>query len=195
MKCLVTCTASVAMGALLIISDPGTLWAAEDHNKVGNNVWVSLGLHQADIQGETEKKTFGRGAAHFSVTRRAFLTVSFARHQKIELMRFGPGKPKPKDTFNEFAVMIGMRALAQRLGYASVSVGLAAVSGKQTVEYYDPQLSYRSEPWSGVGLPLEVQFVLTPVRYVGLGVGAHANFNSDHSFTGATFSLLVGQIW
>jgi len=153
-----------------------------------------LGLHHADIQGETENKTFGRGAVNFSITRQAFVTVSFARHQKIELMRFGPGKPRPKDTFNEFAVMIGARALA-RLGYVSASIGLAAVSGKQTVEYYDPYLSYRSDPWSGVGLPLEVQLVLTPIRYVGLGVGAHANFNPDHSFTGATFSLLVGQIW
>jgi len=194
MKCLFKCMASVAMAALLIISDPGTLWAAEDNNKVGNNVWVSLGLHHADIQGETENKTFGRGAVNFSITRQAFVTVSFARHQKIELMRFGPGKPRPKDTFNEFAVMIGARALA-RLGYVSASIGLAAVSGKQTVEYYDPYLSYRSDPWSGVGLPLEVQLVLTPIRYVGLGVGAHANFNPDHSFTGATFSLLVGQIW
>ena len=194
MKYLLTCTGIVAMTALLIISDPTTLQAAEDNNKVGNNVWVSLGLHHADIQGETENKTFGRGAVNFSITRQAFVTVSFARHQKIELMRFGPGKPRPKDTFNEFAVMVGARALA-RLGYVSASIGLAAVSGKQTVEYYDPRLSYRSDPWSGVGLPLEVQLVLTPIRYVGLGVGAHANFNPDHSFTGATFSLLVGQIW
>jgi len=194
MKCLFKCMASVAMAALLIISDPGTLWAAENLTKVGSNVWISLGLDDANIRGEAEGKQLGRAAVHFSITRPAFITISFAGYRESELFHWYGSPPRPTETFNELAVMVGARALA-RLGYVSASIGLATMFGKQTIEYYDPHLSYRSKPWSGLGLPFDVQVVLTPIRYVGLGVGAHANLNSAHSFTGVNFSLLVGQIW
>jgi hypothetical protein len=93
------------------------------------------------------------------------------------------------DNFSDYGLLYG-RVLAQTPLFVSVGTGLAYVDGRRSEGLFsDP------EPVDAtVGVPLEAQVSLRPLRFVGIGLYTFANVNGEESFFGATVSIQIGLL-
>lgn len=96
------------------------------------------------------------------------------------------------DNFADYGILYG-RATTGRLGHASVSAGVAVVSGSYSDDrlILDPD-GDEPERVLTVGLPVEVQLMWRPLPFFGLGLYGFANLNPEASFVGATLSAQLG---
>ena len=102
---------------------------------------------------------------------------------------FGPGYGTD---VAEISFMYG-RAGGGALGGRSISAGVGLVSGEHRREggRFSPQVE---EFGPTVGIPIEAQFIFSPIRFLGVGVTGFANLNTEASFAGALLSLHLGKL-
>lgn len=92
----------------------------------------------------------------------------------------------------EISIMYG-RAGGGALGVRSISAGVGLVSGEHRRRggEFSPQVE---EFGPTVGIPIEAQFIFTPVSFLGMGVTGFANLNPEASFAGALVALHLGKL-
>ncbi len=100
---------------------------------------------------------------------------------------------KNEDSAGDVALMYGLMQ-KNTLGYVSASTGLALATDQQ------PEIivnGVQTQPGSNtytIGLPLELQAFITPVRYVGIGLIGFGDLNTRKSFGGVALALQFGKL-
>jgi hypothetical protein len=85
---------------------------------------------------------------------------------------------------------IGLLAGWYPLKYFSVAAGFAWVGGHR---WYPDGWFGTTEPFSTLGIPIEVQFSPLQSRIIGLGVNVHGNI-SEEPFGGVTVGIQLGKL-
>ncbi len=127
---------------------------------------------------------FGLGAAYPSAVGGV---LSFARESRNRVWMgcIGGGGVLMAEPFvTEFAALYGL-TYRRWWTMSSVAAGVSIVSGQGWGEY--------RTRWS-VGVPVEAQFSLLPLRCVGLSVGLHANINPILTIVIGTLGIKVGNL-
>ena len=84
---------------------------------------------------------------------------------------------------NEIGLMLGYISKT-RWGYMSVGTGPGVI---QINDYNSRYLTF--------GAPFEVQAMLTPAQYFGIGGSLNANLNLKKPFVGISINLQIGKLW
>ena len=84
------------------------------------------------------------------------------------------------------AVMVGPALrYKQLIGSASAGISMMAISNGGI------GMSEEEEDTSGLGLPLSLQLIWTPIKHLGFGIYTYATFNKSQSIYGLTGTLSV----
>ncbi len=94
----------------------------------------------------------------------------------------------------DVALMYGLMK-KNTAGYVSVSTGLALADDEQPRITTNSGIVIQqgSEKYT-LGLPLELQAFITPVRYVGIGLIGFGDVNAKRSFGGVALALQFGKL-
>jgi len=93
------------------------------------------------------------------------------------------------DNFYDYGLLYG-RAVSHETLYVSLATGIAYVDGQRSEGLFDDP----EDVDATVGLPLEAQVYVRPLRFVGIGLYGFANLNQEESFVGATLSVQIGLL-
>ncbi|MGD9706750.1 MAG: hypothetical protein AB7V07_03665 [Candidatus Delongbacteria bacterium] len=106
-----------------------------------------------------------------------------------EMVLFGP---RPNDEVWELGLLYGIRSTQ---GKASVSF-LAGISYTGGIYKGDPiENNYYEElTFETVGIPLEAQFDVNLLKYIGLSIMFYANINPDKIYGGVNLAILIGYL-
>jgi len=148
--------------------------------------WVTFGMGRATWGGLTElggQFTFSHQAGRVVMTGRALIG--------FDLLGGVLASDGAVIDVQDFGLMLGV---GNRPGLFRYSIGtgvaLAVIThqGPMTVDHADdPQTS-------AVGLPLEAQFFVQPLRFLGVGVYGHGDLNKERSFWGWSISVALGRL-
>jgi len=143
--------------------------------------WIGSGLGVAALTIADEQGIFGVAAGNLNATYQFGRTLVSAR---VTLATLVIG-----EIYSDVGLLYG-RVLSEGSFFASVGAGVAYVEGDYTGLFGDNE-----ELFATIGLPLEVQLFVRPFRFIGVGIYGFANVNPEQSFTGATFSVQIGNFW
>ncbi len=143
--------------------------------------WIGSGLGLAAISNYADEQgIFGLFAGNLNAT------YQFGRHL---VSARGALATVLLVTFSDVGLLYG-RVLSEGSFFASVGAGVAYVEGLDVGLFGD-----NDELFATIGLPLEVQLFVRPFRFIGVGIYGFANINPEQNFTGATFSVQIGNFW
>ena len=172
------CTALACALVLLPLSANGM--AAQVPEQRSDAFWVSAGVGRASVGLASGLGLSYRSGPHLVSAR---------------LLGGGPVDPFGTRTgtdVGEISIMYG-RAGGGAVGVRSISAGVGLVSGEHRRRGggFSPQVE---EFGPTVGIPIEAQFIFSPIRFLGVGVTGFANLNAEASFAGALLSLHLGKL-
>ena len=174
----------VLLGVSACYSQPA-LSMHDNHLKTINNAWFDLGIGGSN-RGVTSQVSFSvQKGIHLITIRHIYNT---------EFNIFGPS---PSETVWDISMLYG-RSWKSKSAMVSISGGLGLVGGVRRGDYIcsDGWFSskYQKCPFSTIGLPLDVQLIWMPFRFLGLGIQGFANLNSEKSFHGLVANLQIGRL-
>jgi len=130
---------------------------------------------------------------NFSIQKQQHLFMLRAIHN-LEFEILGSD---PAETVWDIGILYGRR-LQSQYGYIVFAGGVSLVGGINRGSFIENKgwFSQRHNeiPFTSVGLPVACQFVLTPFRYIGLGLHIFGNLNFEKSFAGFLITLELGQL-
>jgi hypothetical protein len=105
----------------------------------------------------------------------------------------------PSETVNDIGILFG-KALIKKYVQFTASGGIGIVTGlrRGKVSYMEGGLLgttyYEKERITGVGVPIELECLFRPLKFVGFGLGAYANLNRDRTLYGLLFKIQIGKL-
>lgn len=118
--------------------------------------------------------------------------ISFRFIYNEELNILGPS---PSESVWEFGLLYGINTKAS-YGLASISGGISMVGGVRRGKYLSSEgwfsSNYEKLTFMSIGIPIEGQLFWTPFSFLGVGIYAFANLNTEGSFAGALICLQLG---
>lgn len=147
-------------------------------------IWVGGGVGTMDT---TDGGLLGINASiNYSKNNRIFKLRGIHAN---EMVLFGP---RPNDEVWELGLLYGIRSTQ---GKASVSF-LAGISytegiykGDQIESNYYEELTFET-----VGIPLEAQFDVNLLKYIGFSIMFYADINPEKCYGGVNLSILIGYL-
>lgn len=109
---------------------------------------------------------------------RLFVGGRHVRTTEFDLLESGPSA-----TTWDAGPLVGVVVKQGRLGQLSLGSGIAVVGGRRPDE---PESKS-----STLGIPLDVQALFTPIRYLGIGLHGYANVNPNDNVLGVSLQLQV----
>lgn len=157
--------------------------------------WLDAGIggfNTKSISGDT----YGVGLTIFND--KTFYTIQFLRNEEPEdyIFTFGP---LPFEKYSSIDVMIG-KGISNKYLQIQASGGLGMATGIRRGAFLRTEhglwdISYYEEDRFTVpSLPLEVDFMVKPTKWLGVGLGVFGNFNSARSYSGYQFKLSLGRL-
>jgi hypothetical protein len=157
--------------------------------------WVSLGVGPGSVAGSSQSWIAARFAVQWSKGSNLW-TIGTAGCSEFDIF----GSMQPNEYARDYGLLYGKR-WSGAMGYVSASAGLGLVAGMRrgkytgnSGEWFFGTSYYEEKPFVTVGAPVDVQFVLAPIKFFGLGLDFFGNVNPKRSFGGGMLSLFVGQL-
>lgn len=176
---------------LLSIVIPATLSAAtpKDRNTADSTAepryWLNAGVGASSYD-------IAVGASASLLNGNVLFTLRTIYNEEFQILG-----PSPSNSVWDIGFMAGYH---RQSGYFSLSgsAGLSLVSGIRRGVYLGSSGMFSSEygtvHFSTIGIPAEIQFFWTPFDFLGIGITAFGDLNSEESFAGALLTLRVGNL-
>ncbi|UCE05771.1 MAG: hypothetical protein JSW07_19605 [bacterium] len=135
---------------------------------------------------------FGAGAGSIgenAIALSANATYHFGKNL-LTLRSAGTGELFGK-TIGDDGILYGI-VLMQKQVLFSVGVGLASVKGSFSHGLFSSRPPEKIGPT--IGIPLEAQLFWRPAHFLGIGLYAFANLNSEEPFAGITLGFQFGKL-
>jgi hypothetical protein len=139
------------------------------------------------------------GAFAFSVKGDKLVTVRTVYVSEIDMV--GLGHPTPLQSSWDLGLLYGVRTHNQGNFLGTASIGLAVVTHVRRGDYLGAEQMwlfadtyYEKKNTTTVGIPIEVQAILSPTSSFGLGLIVFGDINPTSSLWGVTFSLFAGNL-
>ena len=169
----------ILLGFLLLHSDAA--FSQENQHSASTTVWGSSGVGFGSVVA---------GTLDLSIQHKALLfTVRSGGAVSPEMLWFGTG-----DIFSvkEHGVLVGL-AKSDKNYLTSFSAGVSRLEMDRAERIFFIPVSDRRQE-KIVGFPMELQAVWKATDFLGLGVSAFANLNSEKSYGGVAVKLVIGKL-
>ena len=165
-------------------------------------IWITVGLGSGGVAGGGSATEWFSGRIAMSWCQGpGHWTISYYSCG-LPLPMSGFGSTVPREHVSDLGILYGKRWSQPGLGFVSVSGGIAFVHGmrrgefiRKTGSWFSTTHYYEKEPFTTVGLPIDMQFCLAPFNSVGLALDLFGNLNPERSYRAATLSLIIGELW
>jgi hypothetical protein len=148
--------------------------------------------NKSSLQNKYFWVNFGVGGGSISenaVALSANATYQFGKNL-LTLRAAGTGELFGK-SIGDNGLLYGL-ALKQEQVFVSVGVGLAFVEGSISHGLFSTKEPEKIGPT--IGIPVEAQLFWRPARFLGIGLYAFANLNSEEPFAGITLGFQFGKL-
>jgi len=162
------------------------------------DVMFATGGFGAGTQSDFSGASF-YGGFTFSLRGDKIMTVRGVYMTEVNFL-VGLGAARPLLSSWDLGVLYGIRTHNRGVFLGTASVGLAMVSQTRRGKYLYSESGWFADSYyeeknsTTVGIPFELQAILTPTSETGLGLTVFADVNPKSSFCGATLSLYFGQL-
>lgn len=150
------------------------------------------------IKGEVPKFSMGIGA---TVHKNEILYRLMYMHNSESIL--GTLMVSPYEYYNCFSILLGKRISNSNLLQINLSGGIGVTSGLKRNEliedqgpgyFFFPVESYTSEKFVTPSVPIELELMFKPIKYVGLGAGFFCEINFKKPLLGITGKAMLGKI-
>lgn len=176
--------------ALFYAGATGHLFGQEDSTSnlrdEGLNWWADFGLGLGASRSGSSALGVGGGIS-LQIAPSMLVTARSSYVQDIIPCLFCDAPPRYTA---DVAALCGLLGKSD-LGHVSVASGAALVFYRD-VDYGEDEPVIRTG--TTLGLPIEVQFMFTPLPYLGIGFVGTGNVNFESSFGGLFLALQVGDV-
>ena len=154
-----------------------------------NPLWVEVGIGVFSPTGEL---AFGQS---YWVNYSDKNTVYKIRYQDIE--EFSVLGPDPREFTKSFAFMMGKK-LGNDIVHIAASGGLGLSTGISRGKYLYTNFGflgsdvYERKSFQKVSIPLEIDLVFKPIKYLGMGIALTGDINAERSSYGVLWKVGVG---
>lgn len=179
------------------------LYAAKPSYDPQGAWWLNVGWGAGIVSTKKDEGDPGPGVSISYSANYAISDINFieARFMETSNLFLGSGSFNDEKTDSMFDVGV-LYGIMKKSEY--VMIGAAAGLAYTQIHYskettvYDPLTNsyndvYSTSNGATVGVPLEVQFFLKPVRYLGIGLIGVANLNTEAPAFGAQLGIQIGN--
>lgn len=95
----------------------------------------------------------------------------------------------------DYGVLIGQMHKT-RWGRIVYSAGISTVKGMYIYGFEDAsnETIWKYKSYETIGMPLQVELIFTPIKYIGVGITGYGNLNLKRSFWGAAVCFQFGVL-
>ena len=172
---------SCAIVVAWLVAAPLSRSLAQGQAPRRSTTWATVGMGQATWGGITEmgsQLTASHQTGRLVLTGRALLG--------FDILGGVLTPPGTVIDVQDFGFLIGV---GNHPGLLRYSIGAGV--GQTTVTFTDGSTSHKK---SAVGMPLESQLFVQPLRFVGVGLYGYGDVNDQRSFWGWSISVALGRL-
>ncbi|MDA3899697.1 MAG: hypothetical protein PF637_04155 [Spirochaetes bacterium] len=198
------------ISVILAITQPA--FAREDENKNNENFlfWANYGLGIHQKYGGNKSSSEYCDQRNNGFTMFASATTYIPSFKYIFTIRASANTNiidsyyDDSEFLYEGGIMIGQMR-KNRWAYASFAAGLSYIQGGHSGEttellyegdeFYDPEYDYEMVYYRTIGIPIQIELMVTPLKFCGMGIIIFGNLNIERPFYGAVLSFSSGRLF
>lgn len=159
--------------------------------------WIDAFLGQFSASKGINGDTYGVGLTVFD--NKFFYTGKIVRNQEPRDFLFIEG-PLPHEGYTSVDLTIG-KGISKKYFLFHFSGGLGITTGikrgafiKTEPTFFGSYDVYEKDRFTAPSIPLELELMFKPTRWLGLGFGCFGNLNTVRSYGGGAFKLSLGRL-